>query len=63
MTEFVTHSEAETSSVGRGVAASLQPGDVLLLSGPLGAGKTAFVRGLEIRDRISTGLAFVCAVR
>jgi len=32
--------------VARRMAASLSAGDVLLLSGPLGAGKTAFVRGL-----------------
>jgi tRNA threonylcarbamoyladenosine biosynthesis protein TsaE len=42
----VTHSEAETAAVARELAARLQPGDVLLLSGNLGAGKTAFVRGL-----------------
>ena len=41
-----THSEDETAGVARDLAASLQPGDVLLLSGNLGAGKTAFVRGL-----------------
>lgn len=42
----ITHSEGETAGVARAVAATLAPGDVLLLSGNLGAGKTAFVRGL-----------------
>ena len=46
MPEFTTHSEEETAGVARTVAQTLQPGAVLLLSGPLGAGKTAFVRGL-----------------
>jgi tRNA threonylcarbamoyladenosine biosynthesis protein TsaE len=41
-----THSEAETAAVGRALAAALQAGDVVLLAGDLGAGKTAFVRGL-----------------
>ena len=41
-----THSEEETASVARTLAANLNAGDVLLLSGNLGAGKTAFVRGL-----------------
>jgi tRNA threonylcarbamoyladenosine biosynthesis protein TsaE len=41
-----THSEAETAAVARELAAGLNAGDVLLLSGNLGAGKTAFVRGL-----------------
>jgi tRNA threonylcarbamoyladenosine biosynthesis protein TsaE len=46
MTEFVTHSEQETEDVGRHLAAGLGAGDTLLLSGPLGAGKTALTRGL-----------------
>ena len=41
-----THSEEETIALGRQLAAALSAGDVLLLSGDLGAGKTAFVRGL-----------------
>ena len=41
-----TRSEEETAAVAKALAATLQPGDVLLLSGNLGAGKTAFVRGL-----------------
>jgi tRNA threonylcarbamoyladenosine biosynthesis protein TsaE len=43
---ITTHSEEETAAVGRGIANSLEPGSVLLLFGDLGAGKTAFVRGL-----------------
>jgi len=42
----LTHSEDETAALARELAPTLQPGDVLLVSGNLGAGKTAFVRGL-----------------
>ena len=42
----VTRSEDETADVARELAAALKAGDVILLSGNLGAGKTAFVRGL-----------------
>ena len=42
----ITHSQGETADVARAIAASLSPGAVLLLIGDLGAGKTAFVRGL-----------------
>ena len=42
----VTHSEEETATVARELAAGLKAGDVILLAGNLGAGKTAFVRGL-----------------
>ena len=41
-----TRSEEETQAFARVLAADLKAGAVLLLSGNLGAGKTAFVRGL-----------------
>ncbi len=43
---FISNSEAETRAIAAGLAAGLRPGAVVLLSGDLGAGKTAFVRGL-----------------
>ena len=46
MPEHLTRSEAETAGIASDLAATLSPGAVLLLSGNLGAGKTAFVRGL-----------------
>lgn len=39
-------SESDTVQIGRDVGRTLRAGDVVLLSGPLGAGKTALVRGL-----------------
>ena len=42
----VTYSEEETAIFAGEFASELKAGDVLLLSGTLGAGKTAFVRGL-----------------
>ena len=42
----ITHSEAETSAVGSDLARSLPADAVVLLTGDLGAGKTAFVRGM-----------------
>ncbi len=44
--DIVTATEQETAAVGRDLAKRLTAGSVLLLYGDLGAGKTAFVRGL-----------------
>ncbi len=44
--EFITHSPQETETVAEALAKQLQPGTVLAYRGDLGAGKTAFTRGL-----------------
>jgi tRNA threonylcarbamoyladenosine biosynthesis protein TsaE len=44
--ELITNSPAETEAEGERLGSQLKPGDLLLLAGPLGAGKTTFVRGL-----------------
>lgn len=43
-----THSEAETVTVGRAIGEALRQGDVVLLMGELGAGKTQMVKGMAI---------------
>ncbi len=44
--EWVTRSAEETEALAARLAGRLKSGDVLAFSGGLGAGKTAFVRGL-----------------
>ena len=44
--EFITNSPEETEELGQRLAKCLTPGTVLAYRGDLGAGKTAFTRGL-----------------
>ena len=44
--EYITHSPAETEAIGAALGAKLKPGAVIAYQGDLGAGKTAFTRGL-----------------
>jgi len=43
---LVTHSPVETRRVGSALAVVLEANDVVLLAGPLGAGKTEFTKGI-----------------
>ena len=56
--QFITRSPEETEALGARLAGALEPGAVVAFTGDLGAGKTAFVRGLArglgIRDRVTS---------
>src|SRR3989304_4602256 len=44
--EIVTHSPAETQELGRRIGELARPGDAMLLTGELGAGKTCLTQGV-----------------
>lgn len=44
--EWISREAGETFDLGRQIGAQLRGGEILLLDGPLGAGKTIFVKGL-----------------
>ena len=44
--EWLSYGPAETFSIGKQVGEKLNGGEILLLDGPLGAGKTIFVKGI-----------------
>lgn len=46
MIELITSSKEETKALGKKLAGLFEPGDVVLLQGDLGAGKTTFVSGV-----------------
>ena len=46
METYLTHNEQETEAIGEALASRLEAGSVVAYTGGLGAGKTAFTRGL-----------------
>ena len=56
--EFITNSPMETEKVGEALGKALQPGTILAYEGDLGAGKTAFTRGLarglEAKEQVTS---------
>jgi len=56
--ELVTRTPAETRKLAATVAGALRPGDVVALTGELGAGKTCFVQGaapaLGVSERVTS---------
>ena len=55
---FITNTPEETEALGARLARALEPGAVVAFTGDLGAGKTAFVRGLArglgVRVRVTS---------
>lgn len=56
--QYMTNSEEETEELGRRLARTLEAGAVVAFTGDLGAGKTAFTRGLarglDVPDRVTS---------
>jgi tRNA threonylcarbamoyladenosine biosynthesis protein TsaE len=44
--QFVSHNQSETFALGERLGAELAGGEIILLDGPLGAGKTIMVKGI-----------------
>lgn len=57
-TTFVSHSEQETMDLAKKIAANSKVGDIIVLSGDLGSGKTKFTEGFlsffNMQDEISS---------
>lgn len=56
--EWITNCEKETEQLGERLGAVLKPGSVIAYTGDLGAGKTAFTRGLakglQVPERVTS---------
>lgn len=58
MQEYITNSPEETQKIAHDLAKTLKGGEIFVLSGDLGAGKTTFIqglaRGLEIKENLTS---------
>lgn len=58
MFNFVSHNEEETKKIAKKLAGKLNNGDIVILSGDLGSGKTKFTEGFlsyfDLQDEISS---------
>ncbi len=58
MLKFVSNNEEETKAIGYNLASKLNIGDIVILSGDLGSGKTKFTEGFlsffGLADEISS---------
>jgi len=56
--DFYSNNETETKSLAKGIAAKVKGGDILLLKGDLGAGKTTFSKyfasALGVKDIVTS---------
>ena len=58
MFEYISHNEEETKKIATALASKLETGDIVVLSGDLGSGKTKFTEGFlsfwGLEDEISS---------
>lgn len=58
MTKFISHSENETKKLANKIASNSKKGDIIVLSGELGSGKTKFTEGFleyfNLQDELSS---------
>ena len=57
MLRIISHSPEETRALGEKLASGLKPGDVVLLNGELGAGKSELARGIARRLGVTETVA------
>jgi tRNA threonylcarbamoyladenosine biosynthesis protein TsaE len=62
MLDFITHSASQTVRIGQRLGEYLQRGDLILLQGDLGVGKTQLAKGIALglgSDDLVTSPSFV----